>query len=66
VPAAAPIRVTAAAARSENDALFAARAALKLAAKQLRDAQAQRDHLRALVDQLESAAARARPSTDAA
>jgi hypothetical protein len=38
---------------TDNDALFAARAALKLAARQRRDADAQFDHLRRLIDRLE-------------
>lgn len=41
------------AAAPENDALFAAKAALKLAARQRKDADAQFDHLRQLIDRLE-------------
>jgi hypothetical protein len=41
------------AASLENDALFAARAALKLAARQRKDADAQLDHIRRLVRRLE-------------
>lgn len=42
-----------AAAATDNDALFAAKAALKLAARQRKDAAAQFDHLRQLIDRLE-------------
>jgi hypothetical protein len=41
------------AASTTNDTLFAARAALKLAARQRRDAEAQFDHLSQLIDRLE-------------
>jgi hypothetical protein len=37
----------------QNDALFAAKAALKLATKQRRDADAQVDHLRLIIQRLE-------------
>ena len=47
------IAIPPAAASTDNDALFAAKAALKLAAKQQRDADAQVDHLRHLIDRLE-------------
>ena len=47
------IAIAPAAASTDNDALFAARAALKLAARQRRDADAQVDHLRHLIDRLE-------------
>ncbi|MEK6206936.1 MAG: hypothetical protein AABM32_04780 [Chloroflexota bacterium] len=42
-----------AAAATDNDALFAAKAALKLAARQRKDADAQFHHLRQLIDRLE-------------
>lgn len=44
----------------ENDALFAARAALKLAARQRRDAEAQYEHIQELIGRLERAS-RAEP-----
>lgn len=48
------------AAMRENDALFAARAALKLAARQRRDAEAQYEHIQELIGRLERAS-RAEP-----
>lgn len=42
-----------AAAATENDALFAAKAALKLATRQRQDADAQVDHLLAIIRRLE-------------
>jgi hypothetical protein len=41
------------AAATENDALFAAKAALKLAARQRRDADTQFDHLQRVIERLE-------------